>query len=166
MRPSVNRILTAVAGLAVVAGLTASPAAAQTIQLTPEEAEAIKMRLVAAKPNVSTVTIASFVFPGSGQAYMGHVDRTLIMWGSYLMAYTAAKVAIPEAQVVGGQKVSDLAIVGVHMGMAAWSAIDGYVLAVQRRADYDLAINRLTERTLGLPPASLLPVRPAPVAAP
>lgn len=146
--------------LALALGLQAAPAAAQTVSLTPEEAEAIKMRLVAAKPNVSTVTIASFVFPGSGQAYMGHVDRTLLMWGSYLLAYTAAKVAIPESNVVGGQKVSDLAIVGVFMGMSAWSAVDAYFLSVQRRADYDLAINRLTERTMGLPPASLLPVRP------
>ena len=145
----------------LVLGLGAAPAAAQTIQLTPEEADAIKLRLVAAKPNVSTVTIASFVFPGSGQAYMGHVDRTLVMWGSYLLGYTAAKVAIPESQVVGGQKISDLAIVGVFMGMSAWSAVDAYFLSVQRRADYDLAINRLTERTMGLPPASLLPVRPA-----
>ena len=147
-------------------GLAAAPAQAQIVQLTPEEAEAIKLRLVAAKPNVSTVTIASFVFPGSGQAYMGHVDRTLLMWGSYLTAYTAAKVAIPESQVVGGQKVSDLAIVGVFMGMAAWSAIDAYVLSVQRRADYDLAINRLTERTMGLTPSTLLPIRPVVTPAP
>ncbi len=146
--------------LALAIGLNAGPAAAQTVSLTPEEADAIKMRLVAAKPNVSTVTVASFVFPGSGQAYMGHVDRTLVMWGSYLLGYTAAKVAIPDANVVGGQKISDLVIVGVFMGMSAWSAVDAYFLAVQRRADYDLAINRLTERTMGLSPASLLPIRP------
>jgi hypothetical protein len=161
------RLLPAALALVLAAGLAVAPAVrAQTVSLTPEEADAIKLRLIAAKPNVSTVTIASFVFPGSSQAYMGHVDRTLLMWGTYLLAYTGAKVAIPESSVVGGQKVSDLAVVGFFMGMAAWSAIDAYVLSVQRRADYDLAINRLTERTMGLPPASLLPIRPAPTPLP
>lgn len=155
------------AGL-VVAGLAcampAAPAQAQangqTVQLTPQEVEALKLRLIMAKPNVSTVTIASFVFPGSGQAYMGHVDRTLLMWGTYLLGYTAALIAIPESTMAGPAKIRDLALVSMVMGLASWSAIDAYGLSLQRRIDYDLVINRLTERGQGLSPASILPVKP------
>ena len=149
-------LLTTVTALA----LTAAPAVAQPVQLTPEEAEALKARLIQAKPNVSTVTIASFVFPGASQAYMGMPERTLVMWGSYLLACTALKVAVPDTLVAGPTKVSDLAIVGVLMGMSAYSALDAYQLALARRADYDVLINRLTERTQGLSPAAILPIRP------
>lgn len=149
-------------GLALSMGLLLGmPAqAAPMIGLPADEVDAIKLRLIASKPNVSTVTVASFVFPGSGQAYMGHVDRTLVMWGGYLLAFSAAKVAIPDTFQTGGQKVSDLAVLGVFMAMAAGSAVDAYLLAVDERNRTDAVINRLAERASGLTPAMLLPITP------
>ncbi len=143
--------------LALAVALAPAPAFAQTtpVVLTPAEAEALRMQLILAKPNVSTVAIASFVFPGSGQAYMGHIDRTLLLWGTYLTAFTAAKVAIPDSQVTAGQKTNDLVVVGVFMGMAAVSAIDAYFLAHARRAEYDKSLNALSEK-MG-PPATPTP---------
>lgn len=151
-------------GLAIAPALPAlaqaTPAAPTVVQLTPAEADALKLRLIMAKPNVSTVTIASFVFPGSSQAYMGHVERTLLMWGTYILAYTASTIAIPDSTMVNQVKVRDLALVGSFMGMATWSALDAYGLSLQRRNDYDAMINRLTERSQGMTPASMLPIRP------
>ena len=46
------------------------------------------------------------------------------------------------------------------MSQEQWSAVDAYGLAINRRNDYDLLINRLTERSQGLTSATLLPIRP------
>lgn len=133
--------------------LTATPAfAAEPITLTPQEAEAIKLKLIQAKPNLNTVTLFSFLAPGSGQAYMGHIDRSFMLWGGYLLGYTAVKLAVPDSVVVpGGPRTSDLAITGLFVGIATASAIDAFLLALKERQSYDAYINRLTERTSPTP---------------
>lgn len=138
--------------LALAVALAPLPALAQAtpVVLTPAEAEAVRMQLIQAKPNVSTVAISSFVFPGSGQAYMGHIDRTLLLWGTYLTTFTVAKLAIPDTELTAGQKTNDLVVVGVFMGMAAVSAVDAFFLAQARRAEYDRVLNGLSEK-MGTP---------------
>ena len=67
------------AGLTAALTLGCPPAFAdQAVTLTPEETHAIQLKLIQAKPNVSTVTMSSFLFPGSAQAYMGHTDRNAV----------------------------------------------------------------------------------------
>jgi hypothetical protein len=134
--------------------LAAGPAmAAETITLTTQEAEALKLKLIQAKPNLNTVTLFSFLAPGSGQAYMGHIDRSFVLWGGYLLGFTAIKLAVPDGAVAtaGGPKTSDLAVTGLFIGIAAASALDAYLLALKERQEYDAYINRLTERTRPTP---------------
>ncbi|MDB5101557.1 MAG: hypothetical protein JWM80_5978 [Cyanobacteria bacterium RYN_339] len=114
--------------------------------LTPEETEALKLKLIQAKPNVSTVTMASFLFPGSAQAYMGHTDRTLIMWGGYLIVFAGTKYYWADTDLTGGLRTSDLVISGAFMGMAVYSAIDAFIEASTERAEYDKLINRLADK--------------------
>ena len=142
---SLRRLAPAVVALSL---MVATPAqAAETVSLTPQEAEAIKLKLIQAKPNINTVTLFSFLAPGSGQAYMGHIDRSFMLWGGYLLGFTAIKLAVPETALTpGGPKTSDLAITGLFLGIATASAIDAYLLALKERKEYDLFINRLTER--------------------
>jgi hypothetical protein len=142
-------ISVALGGTFVVGGGWSSQAMAEPelgITLTPEETEALKLKLIQAKPNVSTVVISSFLFPGSAQAYMGHVDRTLIMWGSYLAVFAGAKAIWPDTSLTAGQRTSDLVIAGAFMGMAAVSALDAYFLARADRDEYDRLINRLADK--------------------
>lgn len=125
---------------------TAAVTPGQTITLTPEEVEALKLSLIQAKPSVSTVTLASFVFPGSAQAYMGHVDRTLVMWGAYLLVFAGAKYYWPDTSLVAGQKTSDVVVSGAFLAIAAVSAFDAYLLAQAQRDEYDRLINRLADK--------------------
>lgn len=133
--------------------LTAGPAsAAESITLTPQEVEAIKLKLIQAKPNLNTVTLFSFLAPGSGQAHMGHIDRSFMLWGGYLLGFTAIKLTVPDTNVVpGGPRTSDLAVSGLFLGIATASAIDAFFLALEERKQYDLYINRLTERATPKP---------------
>lgn len=125
-----------------------SPAfAADEITLTPAEVEAIKLRLAIAKPNVSTVTIIGFLAPGSAQAYMGHMDRSLLIWGGYLLGFAVLKAALPSSPASpGGPSVNDLAVSSLFLGVAAGSAIDAYFLALGQRAEYDKVIGTLSEK--------------------
>jgi hypothetical protein len=125
-----------------------APAMTGPVALSLAEAEALKLKLIQAKPNLNTVTLFSFLAPGSGQAYMGHIDRSFLMWGGYLVGFTAIKVAVPETAVsaAGGPKISDLAITGLFLGIATASALDAYFLALKERQEYDALINRLTEK--------------------
>lgn len=141
----------ALAGALALAPATALPAAAADITLTREETEALKLQLIQAKPNVSTVTISSFLFPGTGQAYMGHVDRTLLMWGGYILAFTALKAAVPETMLTAGQKTSDVAIVSVFMGLCTLSALDAYFLARAERSKVDRLLDKLSEKSAAGP---------------
>lgn len=146
----------ALAGLLACGPLLAAPALAQgapapaassnVITLTPEETQALKLELIAAKPNLSTVTMSSFLFPGSAQAYMGHTDRTLIMWGAYLLVFAGAKAFWPDTALTAGQKTSDVVVAGAFMGMAAISALDAYLLARAQRDEYDRLIDRLADK--------------------
>jgi hypothetical protein len=139
----------AVALTLVVGSGFSSPAQAEpaiSITLTPEEIEALKLKLIQAKPNVSTVVISSFLFPGSAQAYMGHVDHTLIMWGSYLLVFAGSKAIWPDTSLTSGQRTSDLVVAGAFMGMAAISALDAFFLARTERDEYDRLINRLADK--------------------
>ncbi|MEB3328333.1 MAG: hypothetical protein VKQ33_03775 [Candidatus Sericytochromatia bacterium] len=116
------------------------------VRLTSQEAEAIERALIEGKPNIATVAIASFVFPGAAQAQMGHIDHTLALWGSYLAAYTAAKALLADDMVSAGQRVSDWVVLVAFLGMAGVSAADAYGLAQRRRARIDVILNRLLAR--------------------
>lgn len=133
--------------LTLALALPAPALAAEPIALTPEEVDAIKMRLAIAKPNVSTVTIIGFLAPGSAQAYMGHMDRSLMIWGGYLLGFAVLKAALPATPASpGGPSVSDLAVSSLFLGVAAGSALDAYFLAHSQRAEYDKLIGRLSEK--------------------
>lgn len=137
----------AIAGLTVALTLGCPPAFAdQTVTLTPEETHAIQLKLIQAKPNISTVTMSSFLFPGSAQAYMGHTDRTLIMWGAYLLVFAGAKYYWPDTDLTAGLRTSDLVVSGAFMGMAVISAVDAFLLASADRVEYDRLINRLADK--------------------
>jgi hypothetical protein len=136
-----------VAGLTLALTLACPPAfAAETISLTPEETEALKLKLIQAKPNVSTVTMAGFLFPGSAQAYMGHTDRTFLMWGAYLLVFAGSKYYWADTDLTAGLRTSDLAISGAFMAMAAYSAVDAFIMASSERAEYDKLIYRLDDK--------------------
>lgn len=130
-----------------------APTVTGPVSLSAQEADALKLKLIEAKPNLNTVTLFSFLAPGSGQAYMGHIDRSFLMWGGYLLGFTAIKVAVPETAVAGngGPKVSDLAITGLFLGLATASALDAYFMALKERQDYDAWINRLSEKSRPAP---------------
>lgn len=145
----------ALAGLTLALTLVCSPARAdvppqpvkgQVITLTPEETEALKLKLIQAKPNVSTVTMSSFLFPGSAEAYMGHTDRTLIMWGAYLLVFAGAKYWFADTDLTAGLRTSDLVVSGAFMGMAVISAVDAFLLSSAERDEYDRLINRLADK--------------------
>jgi hypothetical protein len=140
---------TRLTAVVLVGWLSLSPAAvaAGEVVLTAQEAEAIERKLIEGKPNIATVAITSFVFPGAVQAQMGHVDRTLALWGSYLAAYTVAKAFLPDDWVSGGQRVSDWVVLGAFLTMAGVSAADAYGLAQRQRASTDAILNKLLERT-------------------
>lgn len=126
------------------------------LQLSGDEAAMLKLKLAEAKPNVSTAAIISFLAPGSAQVYMGHVDRSLMIWGGYLIGFTAIKMAIsPTATTFpGGPTASDAAVAALFLGVAAFSSLDAYLLAVSERADYDRLIDRLTDKQ-PLPPQEI-----------
>ena len=119
---------------------------AHSVSLTPDETRAMELGLIAAKPSLSTVTLASFVFPGSQQAYMGHVDHTLGMWGGYLLVFFGAKAFWADTDLTAGQRTSDVVIAGAFMVMATLSALDAFLLASQERDGYDRLINRLADK--------------------
>lgn len=129
-----------------------SALAAEPVTLTPAEVEAIKLKLIAAKPNPGTTAIVSFLAPGSAQAYMGHVDRSLVLWGTYLAGFTLFKaLPLPAAQ-PGGPSIGDVAIGTLLLGVAAASSVDAYLLAVQRRAEVDQVLGRLEDKTAPVSP--------------
>lgn len=141
--------------LLLALGITASlimagPAAyaSDPVVLTPDEVEAVKLKLIQAKPNVSTVTLAGFLFPGSAQAYMGHTDRAFTMWGAYLLVFGGAKSVWAETDLTGGFRTSDIVITAAFMGMATFSAIDAFLSASAERAEYDGLINRLSDKLM------------------
>lgn len=149
--------------LVVASGLPTGVHAAGEVVLSAEEVEALSLRLVEAKPNLATVAISAFVFPGAAQAQMGRVDHTLALWGGYLATYTLAKALLPDTLVSGGQRVSDWVVLGAFVTMAGASAFDAYRLAQARRAAYDAVLNRLVDKAGPLGPGSLAPVEaPAP----
>lgn len=144
--------------LVVFSGTPVGARAAGEVVLSPDEVEALTLRLVEAKPNLATVAISAFVFPGAAQAQMGRVDHTLALWGGYLATYTVAKAFLPDTLVSGGQRVSDWVVLGAFVTMASASAFDAYRLAQARRAAYDAVLNRLSDKAAPLSPGSLAPV--------
>ena len=147
-----------IAAMATVLAGTSPALAAGEVVLTPQEVEAIERKLVEGKPNIATVAIVSFVFPGAAQAQMGHVDHTLALWGSYVAVYTGAKALIPDATLSAGQRVSDWIVLGAFLTMAGVSAVDAYALAQGRRAGTDAVLNRLLERRLPVVPGTAAPM--------
>lgn len=142
-------------------GLVPVPAlGAGEVVLSADEVEALQARLVEAKPNLATVAISAFVFPGAAQAQMGHVDHSLALWGGYLAAYTGSKALVPDTATSGGQRISDWLVLGAFVTMAGVSAWDAYRLAQSRRAAYDAILNRLADKAAPLPAGALAPVVP------
>jgi hypothetical protein len=138
----------------LTAALLAGPAgpamaAEEPIALSAQEAEAIKLKLAMAKPNVSSAAIISFLAPGTAQVYMNHVDRALLLWGGYLLGFTVIKAVIPPTSNAfpGGPKTSDVAVGSLFLGVAALSSLDAALTASKEREDYDRYINRLTDKT-------------------
>lgn len=147
----------------VIAGLLAGPAFAadQTIALSDQEVTAIKHKLIDAKPDVRVSTLMSFLAPGSAQAYMGHVDRTFILWGLYLLGYTGIKAALPTPAGQSGASAGDLAVVGLFLTLATASAVDAYMLSSHERAQYERLIDDLTAKQV--PVTNVYPtITPAP----
>lgn len=125
--------------------------------LSGPEAEATFNALQLAKPNVSTAGVLGFLFPGTPQAMMGSLDRTFLLWGLYLAGFAGAKLFIPDTNLVGGQRLNDVIVGGLFLGMASFSAVDAYLLAMGRRVTYDRLQDRLVEGQ-----APVLPGRPRP----
>ena len=127
---------------------TAAPAiAAEPVTLSDAEVEAIKLRLIEAKPNVGAVSVMGFLAPGSAQAYMGHVDRSLMIWGGYLVGFTVIQALVPAAPAAaGGPRLSDLAVTSLFLAVAAGSGLDAYFLSLAERQKYDQLINALTDK--------------------
>lgn len=132
----------------LAATLSTAPAlAAEPVKLTQEEVEAVKLRLIDAKPNVGAVSVMGFLAPGTAQAYMGHVDRALMIWGGYLVGFTAITALVPAAPAApGGPRLSDLAVTSLFLAVAAGSGLDAYFLALKEREQYDQVINQLTDK--------------------
>ncbi|MEB3196944.1 MAG: hypothetical protein VKP62_07040 [Candidatus Sericytochromatia bacterium] len=149
-----------------LAGLLAftSPVAAaeETVALSLEEAEALKTSLIEAKPNLASVALAAFVFPGSVQLQLGHPDRALLLWGSYLTAYTLTHSLIPAQATWGGQKITDWLVLGSFLSVSGVSLADAYGLAQARRQRCDALLNRLTDLTEPLDPEALRPLSRGP----
>lgn len=139
-------------GVALALALNVAPAlAADPVTLTDAEVKAIKLKLIAAKPNPGTTAIVSFLAPGSAQAYMGHVDRSLMLWGAYLAGFTLFKaLPLPAAQ-PGGPSIGDVAIGTLLIGVAAASSVDAYLLAVKQREQVDQVLGRLEDKTAPVP---------------
>lgn len=147
LAPSLPAFAQTPAGSAAPAPAVPAPAtSAGPISLTPNETDALQLALIAAKPSLSTVTLASFIFPGSAQVYMGHADHTLAMWGLYLLVFAGAKYFLPDTSLTGGLRTSDVVVAGTFMGIAAGSALDAFLMARTQRDEYDRLINRLADK--------------------
>ncbi|HEY9722527.1 MAG TPA: hypothetical protein V6D47_10950 [Oscillatoriaceae cyanobacterium] len=147
----------------VITGLLSAPALAEdhTIALSDQEVSAIKQKLIDAKPDVRTSTLMSFLAPGSAQAYMGHVDRTFLLWGLYLLGYTGIKAGLPSPPGQSGPSLSDLAVVGLFLALATASSVDAYMLSNHEREEYDKLIDDLTAKQVPVP--NVYPnIQPAP----
>ena len=103
----------------------------------------VERQLQAARPNVTTNTLISALFPGTAQAYLGHIDHALALWGAYLLIFGVSRSIIPDQWLTGGQKVSDMLIATSFLGMAGFSAVDAFVLTEARRREIDAVLKRL-----------------------
>lgn len=124
-------------------------------RLSAQEAEALFNALQLAKPTISNVAVLGFLFPGAPQAMMGGLDHTFWLWGPYLAGFAGAKLFIPDSNLLAGQRLNDVIVGGLFLGIATVSAVDAYLMAVQRRVTYDRLQDRLIESQ-----APVLPSRP------